>query len=119
MAVVGVPHTSGRAAMRMLEDEGFSWDSYIDIFDGGPTMRCATSRIATIAAAREVEVRAIDPAGGSMGAPTTHLVAAGRLAAFRCARTSLREMNGGVAIDAASARLIDVAVGDRVTYAPA
>jgi len=36
-AVMGVPHVSGRAAMRMLEDEGFVFDNYIDIFDGGPT----------------------------------------------------------------------------------
>ena len=28
----------GRAAMRMLENEGFAFEDYIDIFDGGPTM---------------------------------------------------------------------------------
>ena len=37
-AVIGQPHPTGRAALKMLENEGFDWDSYIDIFDGGPTV---------------------------------------------------------------------------------
>ena len=37
-AVIGLPHPSGRAAMRMLEQEGFAFERYVDIFDGGPTM---------------------------------------------------------------------------------
>ncbi len=37
-AAIGVPHPSGRAAMRMLEAEGFRVEGYVDIFDGGPTM---------------------------------------------------------------------------------
>ena len=47
-AIMSVPHPSGRAAMRMLEQEGFSHDGYVDIFDGGPTMSAATDRIRTI-----------------------------------------------------------------------
>ena len=47
-SVMGMPHTSGRAAMKMLEHEGFRYDSYIDIFDGGPTMSVATNEIRTI-----------------------------------------------------------------------
>ena len=50
--VLGVPHPSGRAAMKMLEHEGFSADGYVDIFDGGPTMAVATDRIRTIRESR-------------------------------------------------------------------
>ena len=35
---MGQPHPTGRAALRMLEQEGFVFDRYIDIFDGGPTV---------------------------------------------------------------------------------
>ena len=35
---MGQPHPTGRAALKMLENEGFTWDCYIDIFDGGPTV---------------------------------------------------------------------------------
>ena len=41
-AVMGQPHPSGRAALRMLEQEGFTFDRYIDIFDGGPTVTAPT-----------------------------------------------------------------------------
>ena len=47
-AVMGQPHPSGRAALRMLEHEGFVFDRYIDIFDGGPTVTAATDQIRTI-----------------------------------------------------------------------
>jgi arginine N-succinyltransferase len=54
--VMGVPHPSGRAAMRMLEKEGFEYDNYIDIFDGGPTMTAPTDQIRTVRESRELVV---------------------------------------------------------------
>ncbi len=30
--------------MRMLEDEGFAFEGYVDIFDGGPTMTARTDQ---------------------------------------------------------------------------
>ena len=38
-AVIGQPHPTGPRGLKMLENEGFIWDSYVDIFDGGPTVR--------------------------------------------------------------------------------
>src|SRR4029078_2477218 len=35
-AIMGVPHPSGRAAMRMLENEGFTGEGYGDILGGVP-----------------------------------------------------------------------------------
>ena len=46
--MIGQPHTRGQAALRMLEAEGFVWDSYVDIFDGGPTVIAATDKIRTV-----------------------------------------------------------------------
>ena len=51
-AVMGQPHPSGRAALRMLEHEGFVFDRYIDIFDGGPTVLATTDQIRTIRESR-------------------------------------------------------------------
>ena len=51
-AVIGQPHPSGRAALRMLEHEGFSFDRYVDIFDGGPTVTARTDDIRTVREAR-------------------------------------------------------------------
>src|SRR3546814_15285792 len=47
-SVIGVPHPTGRAAMRMLENEGFAFENYVDIFDGGPTMTARTDQAASI-----------------------------------------------------------------------
>src|SRR3546814_13187641 len=35
-AAIGQVHDSGKPALAMLEAEGFRYDGYIDIFDGGP-----------------------------------------------------------------------------------
>ena len=110
-AVMALPHPTGRAAMRMLEAEGFAHEGYIDIFDGGPTMAAATDRIRTVAEAATATVAAIDVAAG---APA--LVAAWRLAEFRCARAQVEPRDGGLAIDADAAALLDLSVGDEVLH---
>jgi arginine N-succinyltransferase len=93
-AAIGLPHPSGRAAMRMLENEGFAFENYIDIFDGGPTMTARTDQVRSVRDAREGGVIAIDRDGGREA-----LVATGRLAAFRCAYGAVREIGEGVVID--------------------
>lgn len=111
--VVGVPHPSGRPAMRLLEKEGFRHDHYIDLFDGGPTVTAATDDIATIRAARTATVRATTVTGG---APV--IVASGRLAAFRCCFGTVAPHGDGIAIDPVAAAALGVAIGDTLTYAP-
>lgn len=98
-AAMGLPHPSGRAAMRMLENEGFAFENYIDIFDGGPTMTAKTDQVRAIANAREASVVAIDGDGG-----TQSLVAAGDLADFRCGYGTVRPVGtNGVVVDRACA----------------
>ncbi len=111
-AVMGVPHNSGRAAMRMLESENFVFDNYIDIFDGGPAMCAATDQIATICRAQDAVVKAID--GGAQGDP--QLICAGRLARFRCGIGHVTSGADGVSLDAGTAGLLGVSVGDTVTF---
>jgi arginine N-succinyltransferase len=61
-AVIGQPHPTGRAALKMLENEGFVWDSYVDVFDGGPTVTARTDNIRTIKKALSLTVAAGEPA---------------------------------------------------------
>jgi len=102
-SVIGVPHPSGRAAMRMLENEGFAFENYIDIFDGGPTMTARTDQVASIRDARHIPVAGIAEEGEDA------LIAAGRLADFRCC---FGKVGPGGTIDAASAELLGVAEGE-------
>jgi arginine N-succinyltransferase len=109
-AVMGLPHPSGRAAMRMLENEGFVHDHYIDIFDGGPTMHTLTDRVKTVSGAREVEITKIAETGAPR-AITSH----GRLAGFRAAWA--RVDDDGI-IDPEGANALGVEPGQIVLVAP-
>src|SRR5947209_8914475 len=113
-AVMGQPHPSGRAALRMLEHEGFVFDRYIDIFDGGPTVSAPTDHIRTI---RESRTDTVSEIGGDGGAKM--LVATGRLKDFRACCASVRKLpRKGIAIDAEAAELLEAKVGDQVVVAP-
>src|SRR5438309_3986769 len=90
-AVVGQPHPSGRAALRMLEEEGFVYDRYVDIFDGGPTVSAPTDQIRTV---RESTTETIGEIGE--GGRTKMLLGTGRLKDFRacCAAVKRLPKNG-------------------------
>jgi len=109
-AVMGQPHPSGRAALKMLEAEGFSFDRYIDIFDGGPTVTAQTDKIRTIKDSEPYRVAAIGD-GGNLKV----LLASGRLNDFRacCAMVS-KVPKEGLRLDPETAKLLDVGVGDQV-----
>jgi arginine N-succinyltransferase len=108
--VMGVPHQSGRAAMRMLEREGLVHDNYIDIFDGGPTMHALTDRVRTIGNAREVCIERVAP----IDAPRA-VTATGRLAAFRAAYACVSDDG---TIDPEGAATLGVEPGMTVLVAP-
>ena len=109
-AAIGLPHPSGRAAMRMLENEGFAYENYVDIFDGGPTMTVRTDQIRTIRAAQDADVVAVEPGGDEA------LVATGRLADFRCAYARIGTTDAGVTLDPAAAAALGIGRGDRVSW---
>lgn len=115
-AVIGMPHPSGRAAMRMLENEGFHWENYVDIFDGGPTMTARTDHIRSIKEAADSKIVAIDAALGDHKKGEKDLVATGRLEKFVATYGWLEQRDGGVAIDPDGARLLGVGEGDTITH---
>ena len=108
-AAIGLPHPSGRAAMRMLENEGFSHDGYIDIFDGGPTMIAQTDRIRPVAEAREARVERI---ADNPGRRT--ILSAGTLNGFVATWGCFED---GV-LDAAAADALGIEPGQTIMIAP-
>jgi arginine N-succinyltransferase len=109
-AVIGQPHPTGRAALKMLEQEGFSYDRYVDIFDGGPTVTALTDQIRTVREARTERIGEI-----ADGGPNKMMVAAGRLRDFRAACASVKKLpKNGICIDREAAELLEVDVGDEL-----
>lgn len=109
-SVIGMPHPSGRAAMRMLENEGFAFENYIDIFDGGPTM---TARTDNVMAIRDSKVSPVVKLADG-GAPV--LASTGRLLDFRAAYGNATETEDGVILDANCAKVLGVGEGDAVRH---
>ena len=107
--VIGLPHPSGRAAMRMLENEGFAYQGYVDIFDGGPTMTADTDRVASIAGAEALPVTGTELQKGEKA-----LLATGHLQDFRCCYGAREVSEDGIAIDHQAADLLRVNEGDTI-----
>jgi arginine N-succinyltransferase len=108
--VMGIPHSSGRAAMRMLEAEGLVQDFYIDIFDGGPTMHTQTDRVKTVAGARPIKIERI----ADNDTPRA-VTAVRRLADFTAAYACVTDDG---TIDPEGASILDVSIGETVLVAP-
>ena len=109
-AVMGLPHPSGRAALRMLEEEGFSFDRYLDIFDGGPTVTAHIDDLRTVDESDEETIVEIAPGG-----KTKMLLAHGRLKDFTaCFASVKRSGRKGLCIDPEAAELLGVKEGDQV-----
>ncbi|MBC7521755.1 MAG: arginine N-succinyltransferase [Sandarakinorhabdus sp.] len=108
-AVIGQPHPKGRPALAMLEAEGFHYDNYVDIFDGGPTVTARTDSLRSIRDARLMPVDRLCPTGDGFA---RSLVATGRLAEFRAWIGRV----GDAALPAGEAALMGVAVGDEVRH---
>jgi arginine N-succinyltransferase len=108
-AVIGQPHPTGRAALKMLENEGFVWDSYVDIFDGGPTVTCRTDAIRTV---REAQTLRVADRVTESGTPM--LLAHGRLQDFVACYGTVEVDGEEAAIDATARKLLGVKPGDEL-----
>ncbi|PZU07950.1 arginine N-succinyltransferase [Sphingomonas sp.] len=111
--VIGVPHATGRAAMRMLEEEGFVDEGYLDIFEGGPTLTAAVDRLRSVRDAREGRIASIGEGGGIRS-----IVGTGRLRDFRTAFALLGEAGSGLEIDGQAAEALALRAGQEVLHVP-
>jgi arginine N-succinyltransferase len=113
-AVMGQPHPTGRAALKMLENEGFTWDCFIDIFDGGPTVTARTDKIKTVMEAEWLRVAGPNENGGA-----TMMLASGVYHDFiACYGQGKRTDNGELLIDAKAMDMLNIGPGDRVLAVP-
>ena len=109
-SVIGHPHPSGLGALRMLEEEGFVFDRYIDIFDGGPTVLASTDRIKTVQDSTTETVAEV-----AEGGKQQMILATGTLHDFVACRASVTSPpGGGLVIDPEAAALLDVTAGDQL-----
>jgi arginine N-succinyltransferase len=110
-SVMGQPHPTGRAALKMLQAEGFVWECYIDIFDGGPTVTAATDQIRTV---REAEWLKVGGAHKDRGGKAM-MVATGQLGSFTACYAQVKiDERGEALLDEKALRKLDVGSGDTI-----
>ncbi|MFZ4688179.1 MAG: arginine N-succinyltransferase [Polymorphobacter sp.] len=113
-AVIGQPHPKGRAALAMLESEGFSFDNYVDIFDGGPTVTARTDQVRSVRGA--VAARVVELAAETDERFTRALLAHGRLTDFRSWIGHVAVVAGGIILPAGEAQAMGITPGDEVRH---
>jgi arginine N-succinyltransferase len=110
-AVIGLPHPTGRPAMRMLESEGFTAQGYLDIFDGGPTMCAQTDQVHSVRDAVAASFLGTSTEKGRKVA-----LAVGHLDTFRCGFGRVNEADGGVLVDEVCAGMLDLTSGEEILH---
>ncbi len=110
-ATIGEPHDNSRQALRLLEDEGFRYEGYVDIFDAGPTVECRRESIRAVRKSRRLEAR-VRP----LEIPTLRCIVSNtRLREFRCTLADVRfDGEDAVLVDDHAARALRISEGEHV-----
>ncbi len=121
---IGQLHPDGDLPFSILMDEGFEADTYIDIFDGGPTVEARIQTLRSIRLQRRLPVaRMAEAAMASMVTTiavnrgktrATAIVANTRTEGFRATLVEVLLDGEGVHLTDDVAELLDVNVGDPV-----
>ncbi|TXH04941.1 MAG: arginine N-succinyltransferase [Nevskiaceae bacterium] len=112
--VMGKVHPQTAPALKLLEQEGFRYQGYIDIFDGGPTVEAPTGEIRTIRRSRLHRAHGRE----SIETGQPHLVATTDPANFRCTLVHAQSGNGEVALPTDALRTLQAKAGDTIRLAP-
>lgn len=112
--VIGQPNPASEPAKAMLESQGFRFHSYVDVFDGGPTLLVERDQLAIVRESRKAVVSGID----DTVPPPKWLMANDRFDDYRClvARMVLQP-DGTVHISPRAAQQLRVEIGDTLRYA--
>jgi len=108
---IGQIHPDGQVAFDILQREGFQTNSYVDLFDGGPTLHARTRSIRCIEHSRIAEVRT----GSSIDARGRYLVSNDSLQNYRAIVAELDYTTGQpVTLDAAICAALKVHEGSLI-----
>jgi arginine N-succinyltransferase len=117
---IGQMHPVAELPFSILLDEGFDTETYVDIFDGGPTVDARVAMLKTVAASRRGPWREASAAGGA--ATDWQLVATTRRADFAALLVPGAAADDALPLPAGAAAHLRLAPGEAVrsaAFAPA
>jgi len=119
-AVVGEVHDDTKPARAMLEQEGFRYEGYVDIFDAGPTLECFRDNIHAIRQSDvlTVELGEEDPVPDGLTGHVVWLVANRRFEDFRAILAHAPSRVDRMPLLPYAAAQLGVGAGDTVRAVP-
>lgn len=114
-AALGKVHANGELPFRILTEEGFERDEYVDIFDGGPVLRAHRNALRCYSHSL-IRTALVTPGQEDGLAKGMYLIAANREENFRSvvAECTTPEMSECVALTQEVLQALDVVQGDSV-----
>jgi arginine N-succinyltransferase len=112
---IGKIFSATAPALRMLKKEGFHYNDYVDIFDGGPTVEAYRENIATIKNTKTLTI------SGFKDLPETKnkmIVSTRSLIDFKACLADVLIENDNVIISESLAIILGVGLGDQLSIAP-
>jgi arginine N-succinyltransferase len=113
-------HADTVPARTMLEQEGFRYEGYVDIFDAGPTVECYRDNIDAVRRSQVLPVAVADedPVPDSVTDDILWLVANRRFEGYRSLVTSAPSHNEAFPLAPHAAAALGVSEGDEVRVVP-
>lgn len=109
---IGQAHPMTIPAMKLLENEGFKYQGYVDIFDAGPTMQTEFAQIKTVSLSKKGKVKEVL----SQIESPLYLISNASIAFRACLGQVIELDTDGVAIMYETAELLKVKPGDTIRY---
>ncbi len=115
--VIGQCNEKTKPAQRLLEQEGFQWKGYIDIFDAGPSMQCDRQHIETLKKTKRciithTHTRAINPQDQH------YILSNGNLHNYKIALSPLTINENTVIMSDTLLRNLNLSIGDTIDLMP-
>jgi arginine N-succinyltransferase len=119
-AAIGEVHADTRAARTMLEQEGFRYEGYVDIFDAGPTVECFRDNVHAVRQSQVMEVGAgeRDPVPDTLPHEVAWLVTNRRFEDFRAIIAPAPPRVDRFPLPPYAAKVLALSAGDRVRAVP-
>jgi arginine N-succinyltransferase len=117
---IGAVHADTEPARAMLEQEGFRYEGYVDIFDAGPTLECFRDDIHAVRQSHALPVTLgdEDPVPDSLPDDILWLVSNRSFASFRAIVVAAPARADRLALPPSAARTLGVGEGELVRAVP-
>ncbi len=108
---VGKPHAVSAKAMHMLEKEGFRYEGYVDVFDGGPTVHCRREHIQSV---RDAQTYTVGVAEQIADDKQRYIISNRNLDNYRIVAQPANLVENTAEISRESADILGVKAGDTI-----